>query len=90
MYVRQEIIDRSRRIELLAPAGTRAALEAVLEAGADAVYLSPKRLQMRAHRPEMNFDAAGIEMPAAARAVWVTGAAPAGAPDDGEEVTGTA
>ena len=41
-------------------------------------------------RVKAAFDAAGIEMPAAARAVWVTGAAPAGAPGDGEEVTGTA
>jgi len=45
-----------RKTELLAPAGKWEALEAVLEAGADAVYLSGKRFQMRAHRKDFNFD----------------------------------
>ncbi len=42
--------------ELLAPAGTLKALRAVLQAGADAVYLSGKRFGMRAHRSSFHFD----------------------------------
>jgi len=45
-----------RRTELLAPAGRADALDAVLEAGADAVYISGKRFQMRAHRTDFHFD----------------------------------
>ncbi len=45
-----------RRTELLAPAGRFEVLEAVLEAGADAVYVSGKRFQMRAHRADFHFD----------------------------------
>lgn len=45
-----------RRTELLAPAGRWDVLEAVVEAGADAVYLSGKRFQMRAHRKDFHFD----------------------------------
>lgn len=43
-------------VELLAPAGNWAALEAAVEAGADAVYLGGKTLNMRLHRKDMNFD----------------------------------
>lgn len=45
-----------RRTELLAPAGRLDVLEAVLDAGADAVYVSGKRFQMRAHRKDFHFD----------------------------------
>ncbi len=51
--------DSSRlthRIELLAPAGRRDALEAVIAAGADAVYLGTKTLNMRQHRKDFHFD----------------------------------
>ena len=44
-----------QNIELLAPAGTPAVLENVVEAGADAVYLGGKRFNMRLLRPEFNF-----------------------------------
>ncbi|TVL98602.1 MAG: peptidase U32 [Candidatus Brocadia sp. WS118] len=43
------------KIELLAPAGRWEALTAVLEAGADAVYLGGKRFNMRLHRSDFNF-----------------------------------
>lgn len=43
-------------VELLAPAGTWEALEAVVGAGADAVYLGGKRFNMRMHRKDFNFD----------------------------------
>lgn len=43
-------------VELLAPAGTWEALEAVIAAGADAVYLGGKRFNMRMHRQDFNFD----------------------------------
>lgn len=43
-------------VELLAPAGNWAALEAAVAAGADAVYLGGKGLNMRLHRRDMNFD----------------------------------
>ncbi len=43
-------------VELLAPAGNWDALEAAVEAGADAVYLGGKSLNMRLHRKDMNFD----------------------------------
>lgn len=52
----EEIRALKRRTELLAPAGRRDVLEAVIEAGADAVYLSGKRFQMRAHRKDYHFD----------------------------------
>lgn len=42
-------------LELLAPAGTWEALEAVIQAGADAVYLGGKQFNMRLHRPDFNF-----------------------------------
>lgn len=45
-----------RAPELLAPAGGMRALAAVLEAGADAVYVSGKRFGMRAHRASLHFD----------------------------------
>jgi putative protease len=44
------------RPELLAPAGTLEAVEAVLDAGADAIYISGKALNMRQHRASYNFD----------------------------------
>ena len=43
------------KIELLAPAGKWDALEAVIEAGADAVYLAGKQFNMRMHRTDFNF-----------------------------------
>lgn len=43
------------KVELLAPAGKWDALEAVVEAGADAVYLGGKRFNMRSHRKDYNF-----------------------------------
>lgn len=49
-----------RKPELLAPAGSREALEAVIEAGADAVYLSGKRFAMRQHAAWLNFDENGL------------------------------
>lgn len=42
-------------VELLAPAGNWEALEAAVEAGADAVYLGGKHFNMRLHRQDMNF-----------------------------------
>ncbi|MBI3118437.1 MAG: U32 family peptidase, partial [Candidatus Hydrogenedentes bacterium] len=51
----EEIRTLQRRVELLAPAGRFDVLEAVLDAGADAVYLSGKRFQMRAHRSDFHF-----------------------------------
>ncbi len=44
-----------QRVELLAPAGSWEALEAVIEAGADAVYFSEKRFGMRQHGAWLNF-----------------------------------
>ena len=43
------------KIELLAPAGKWDVLEAVIDAGADAVYLAGKRFNMRMHRSDFNF-----------------------------------
>lgn len=51
-----DIRSLRRRTELLAPAGRWDTLEAVIDAGADAVYLSGKRFQMRAHRRDFHFD----------------------------------
>lgn len=45
-----------KKIELLAPAGRWKALEAVLESGADAVYIAGKEYNMRTHRSDFNFD----------------------------------
>ncbi|MCF6285382.1 MAG: U32 family peptidase, partial [Candidatus Hydrogenedentes bacterium] len=56
----EEIRLGRRQMELLAPAGKREILEAVIEAGADAVYVSGKRFQMRAHRGDFHFDSAGL------------------------------
>ncbi|WKZ16130.1 MAG: U32 family peptidase [Candidatus Jettenia caeni] len=42
-------------IELLAPAGRWETLTAVIEAGADAVYIGGKRFNMRLHRSDFNF-----------------------------------
>ena len=44
-----------RRPELLAPAGRMDVLEAVIAAGADAVYVSGKRFNMRRHRRDFHF-----------------------------------
>lgn len=50
------ILNR-KSVELLAPAGNWEALEAAVEAGADAVYLGGKHFNMRMHRNrETNFD----------------------------------
>ncbi|MDR4499264.1 MAG: U32 family peptidase [Candidatus Scalindua sp.] len=43
------------KVELLAPAGKWSVLEAVIEAGANAVYLAGKRFNMRMHRSDFNF-----------------------------------
>ncbi|MBI5309109.1 MAG: U32 family peptidase [Planctomycetes bacterium] len=43
------------KIELLAPAGRWEALTAVIDAGADAVYIGGKRFNMRMHRSDFNF-----------------------------------
>lgn len=48
-------------VELLAPVGTWEALEAAVEAGADAVYLGGKRFNMRMHRTDVNFDDAMLK-----------------------------
>jgi len=48
------------KLELLAPAGKWEALEAVIEAGADAVYLGGKQYNMRLHRKDYNFDQEGL------------------------------
>lgn len=46
-----------KSVELLAPAGNWEALEAAVEAGADAVYLGGKHFNMRMHRnKDTNFD----------------------------------
>ena len=49
------------RVELLAPVGTKEALEAVIAAGADAVYMGGKRFNMRMHRKDFNFDDAALK-----------------------------
>lgn len=49
-------------VELLAPAGTWEALEAAVEAGADAVYLGGKHFNMRMHRNDTNFDDEMLKM----------------------------
>jgi putative protease len=46
---------REKPVELLAPAGRFPVLEAVIAAGADAVYLGGKRFNMRMHRSDFNF-----------------------------------
>ena len=43
------------RVELLAPAGRWDAFKAVIDAGADAVYIGGKRFNMRLHRSDVNF-----------------------------------
>jgi putative protease len=48
---------RAPAVELLAPAGNREALEAVIQGGADAVYLGGKKHNMRLWQTELNFDA---------------------------------
>ena len=50
-----------KSVELLAPAGTWDALEAAVEAGADAVYLGGKHFNMRMHRGDTNFDDAMLK-----------------------------
>ena len=55
MSVYDDMRSFARRIELLAPAGRWDVLEAVVAAGADAVYLSPRRFNMRMHRSDFHF-----------------------------------
>ncbi len=50
----RNVIDPDKRPEVLAPAGTIEAVRAVLDAGADAVYLGGKRFNMRMHRASYN------------------------------------
>ena len=50
-----------KSVELLAPAGTWEALEAAVEAGADAVYLGGKHFNMRMHEGDFNFDDAALK-----------------------------
>lgn len=49
------------QVELLAPAGNWEVLQAVAEAGADAVYAGGKKFNMRSLRPDMNFSQDEIE-----------------------------
>lgn len=48
-------IQKLPQVELLAPVGKWDVLEAVIRAGADAVYLGGKKFNMRLHRKEFNF-----------------------------------
>lgn len=48
------MIDPTDKPEVLAPAGTIEAVRAVVDAGADAVYLGGKRFNMRMHRASYN------------------------------------
>jgi len=50
-----EKISEAARVELLAPVGKWDVLEAVIDAGADAVYLGGKKFNMRLHRKDYNF-----------------------------------
>ena len=50
-----------KNVELLAPAGTWAAFEAAIDAGADAVYLGGKHFNMRVHKNDFNFDDAQLK-----------------------------
>lgn len=47
--------EKLPRVELLAPVGKWDVLEAVIAAGADAVYLGGKKYNMRLHRKDYNF-----------------------------------
>ena len=63
--------------ELLAPAGRMDVFRAVLEAGADAVYIAGKQFNMRRHRKDFNFSAEELgtavrEARAADRKLYVT------------------
>ena len=49
------MIASKENIELLAPAGRWEAFTAVIDAGADAVYIGGKRFNMRMHRSDFNF-----------------------------------
>jgi len=49
-----------KKPEILAPAGTLDAVEAVIEAGADAVYVGGKNLNMRQHRMSYNLSDAEV------------------------------
>jgi U32 family peptidase len=60
MSANKDSSSLTHRIELLAPAGRRDALEAVIAAGADAVYLGAKTLNMRQHRKDFHFDDAQL------------------------------
>jgi putative protease len=67
----------SPKPELLAPAGREDVFHAVLEAGADAVYLAGKTFNMRRHRSDYNFGEADLARlvqtaHAAQRRVYVT------------------
>lgn len=53
-------VRKTPQVELLAPAGNRESLEAVVAAGADAVYLGGKKHNMRMFRPDLNFGASAL------------------------------
>jgi putative protease len=60
MIQRPSIAELTAKVELLAPAGRFEALEAVVAAGADAVYLGAKQFNMRRHRGDFHFDSAAL------------------------------
>ena len=47
-------MQQDKKTEILAPAGTLDAVKMVIEAGADAVYVGGKTLNMRQHRTSYN------------------------------------
>ena len=57
----ENLSQEIKKPELLAPAGTWETFTAVIDAGADAVYLGGKRFNMRMHRSNFNFDDEALE-----------------------------
>lgn len=60
MIAAERIQNLTQRVELLAPAGHWQALQSILDAGADAVYLSAKQFNMRMHRSDFHFTLAQL------------------------------
>ncbi len=54
-HQREHQENKVKKVELLAPVGKWDVLEAVISAGADAVYLGGKKFNMRLHRKDYNF-----------------------------------